>query len=64
MVHEIDALKNWVDRQNGRKVFLDPQAEQSLLELTPIDQHVTLLSGSESGFLAQERDVAVLFQSD
>ncbi|KAF3978309.1 MAG: 16S rRNA (uracil(1498)-N(3))-methyltransferase [Methylococcales symbiont of Iophon sp. n. MRB-2018] len=59
IVHEIDALKNWVDRQNGLKVFLDPQAEQSLVELTPVDQHVTLLSGPEGGFSDQERDIAV-----
>lgn len=51
-------LQNWVDNQQGLKVFLDPYAECSLAELQPDDMKVTLLSGPEGGFADQERSVA------
>lgn len=55
---EIAGLPDWVSRQQGLRVFLDPHAEQTLADLTPPDQHVTLLSGPEGGFSDQERQFA------
>lgn len=54
----IDHLQLWVGKQQGLKVFLDPYAEATLAETTPIDMHVTLLTGPEGGFTQQERDAA------
>jgi 16S rRNA (uracil1498-N3)-methyltransferase len=56
---EIDNMQDWVISQSGLKVFLDPYAEQSLLELKPDDLHVTLLTGPEGGFTNQERELAI-----
>ena len=39
-------------------MFLDPFAEQSLTDLQPPTASVTLLSGPEGGFSAQEREIA------
>lgn len=55
---EIEQLNNWVGRQQGLKVFLDPYAETSLAELQPEDMKVTLLTGPEGGFADHERDLA------
>ena len=55
---EIEQLQNWVDSQQGLKVFLDPYAETSLAELQPQDMKVTLLTGPEGGFADHERDIA------
>ena len=55
---EIEQLQFWVDRQNGLKVFLDPYADLTLIDVAPIDMKVTLLTGPEGGFSAQERDIA------
>lgn len=55
---EIEHLSDWLDRQGGLKVFLDPYAEASLADLTPEDMNVTLLSGPEGGFSDQERELA------
>ena len=55
---EIEHLQQWVNNQQGLKVFLDPYAEATLADLTPQDMHVTLLTGPEGGFSGQERDVA------
>jgi 16S rRNA (uracil1498-N3)-methyltransferase len=55
---EIEHLQQWVDKQQGLKVFLDPYAEATLADLTPIDMHVTLLTGPEGCFSGQERDRA------
>jgi len=55
---EIECLEHWVGKQQGLKVFLDPYAEATLVDITPIDMHVTLLTGPEGGFSGQERDVA------
>ena len=55
---EIEHVQLWVDKQQGLKVFLDPYAESSLADLSPQDQHVTLLTGPEGGFSGQERDIA------
>ena len=55
---EIDLLQQWVNKQQGLKVFLDPYADSTLADLNPQDQHVTLLTGPEGGFSGQEREVA------
>lgn len=55
---EIEPLSNWLDRQDGLKVFLDPYAEASLADLKPEGMKVTLLSGPEGGFSDQEREQA------
>jgi 16S rRNA (uracil1498-N3)-methyltransferase len=55
---EIKHLQQWVDKQQGLKVFLDPYAELTLADITPIDNQVTLLTGPEGGFSNQERDIA------
>ena len=55
---EIEQLQLWVGRQNGLKVFLDPYADLTLIDVAPIDMKVTLLTGPEGGFSAQERDIA------
>lgn len=55
---EIANLSDWVGRQQGLRVFLDPYAQQSLADLKPEDSRVTLLSGPEGGFSEQERQIA------
>ncbi len=55
---EIADLPDWVGRQHGLRVFLDPYAEQSLADLTPEAGQVTLLSGPEGGFSDHERQYA------
>jgi 16S rRNA (uracil1498-N3)-methyltransferase len=56
--HEIDLFSNWISRQQGLKIFLDPYATTSLAELQPVDGQVTLLTGPEGGFADHERDCA------
>lgn len=51
-------LNEWVDKQTGLKVFLDPYADKHLQQLTSEDRLVTLLSGPEGGFADQEREIA------
>ncbi len=55
---EIEQLQFWVGQQNGLKVFLDPYADLTLIDVAPIDMKVTLLTGPEGGFSPQERDIA------
>ena len=55
---EIDNLSDWVMRQKGLCVYLDPFAEQTLSVLRTPDSRVTLLSGPEGGFCDQERQMA------
>lgn len=63
---EVERLQDWVGNQQGLKVFLDPYAETTLTELKPEametcperSRRVTLLTGPEGGFSAQERDIA------
>jgi len=55
---EIEHLPDWVSKQSGLKVFLDPYAETSLADLKPESMRVTLLSGPEGGFSDQEREFA------
>jgi len=58
MMGSIEDLPDWLAAQQGLCVFLDPYAEQTLVELQPVDQQVTLLSGPEGGFSDQEREIA------
>ncbi|MBD9354648.1 16S rRNA (uracil(1498)-N(3))-methyltransferase [Methylomonas albis] len=55
---EIANLTDWAAEQQGLRVFLDPYAEQSLADLKPENNSVTLLSGPEGGFSEQERQAA------
>lgn len=55
---QISGLENWVNQQQGLKVFLDPYAVHSLADLQPENQQITLLSGPEGGFSDQERQIA------
>jgi len=55
---EIELLPNWVNQQQGLKVFLDPYAQTSLAQLKPEAMKVTLLTGPEGGFADHERDLA------
>ncbi len=55
---EIAELREWVSRQQGLKIFLDPYAEQVPADLQPENNQVVLLSGPEGGFTEQERQIA------
>lgn len=55
---EIAGLTGWANQQQDLRVFLDPYAEQSLADLHPENNRVTLLSGPEGGFSDQERQIA------
>ncbi|MFK5947497.1 MAG: 16S rRNA (uracil(1498)-N(3))-methyltransferase [Methylococcales bacterium] len=57
--NEVSSIEGWVKEQKGLKVFLDPYAEQSFINLKPNRQSVTLLSGPEGGFSAQEKELAI-----
>jgi 16S rRNA (uracil1498-N3)-methyltransferase len=51
-------LDEWLNKQTGLKLFLDPFAENSLGNLQPEAQRVTLLTGPEGGFAEHERFLA------
>ena len=55
---DITDFVDWVERKDGLKIFLDPYATQSLADLKPVDQRITLLSGPEGGFSDAEREIA------
>lgn len=57
--NEISSIEDWVKEQKALKIFLDPYAKQSLINLKPDEQAVTILSGPEGGFSMQERELAV-----
>ncbi len=57
--NDVSAIESWVKAQKDLKIFLDPLAEQSLVDLKPDNQCVTLLSGPEGGFSVQERELAI-----
>lgn len=57
---EIHYLPDWLNQQQGLKVFLDPYAKTSLAELKPENMKVTLLTGPEGGFANSERDMATV----
>lgn len=57
---EIDEMQHWVEKQNGLKIFLDPYAEKTLMDIKPTDDsHVTLLTGPEGGFTDREREFSI-----
>ena len=60
LVNEIESMQNWLRLQHGLKLFLDPGAEKSLAELSPINNHITLLSGPEGGFSQHEKESAIM----
>ena len=55
---EIETMQDWVDQQQGLKIFLDPHAETSLNQLKP-NTYLTLLTGPEGGFSIPEREIAI-----
>lgn len=55
----IEEFQQWIDHQNGLKIFLDPYAEKTLKSFTEKPNRVTILSGPEGGFSDRERDLAV-----
>jgi 16S rRNA (uracil1498-N3)-methyltransferase len=55
---EVETLQDWLGRQQGLKVFLDPYAETTLSALKSDTMQVTLLTGPEGGFSKQEREMA------
>ena len=58
VVEAVENLDVWVKQQVGLKLFLDPFATQTLTQLAPEGQQVTLLAGPEGGFSGQEREIA------
>ncbi len=57
-VHSVESMESWVKQQTGLKLFLDPFATQTLMQLKPDDSQVTLLAGPEGGFSEPEREIA------
>ncbi|MGR8929267.1 MAG: 16S rRNA (uracil(1498)-N(3))-methyltransferase [Gammaproteobacteria bacterium] len=55
----ISQLYDWIEQPQGLKVFLDPYASQTLADLQPSAQQITLMSGPEGGFSDREREIAV-----
>ncbi len=58
-VSEPMALEDWVRKQSGLRLFLDPCGTQSLRRLPPPSGPVCLLSGPEGGFAEHERQSAL-----
>ncbi len=54
----IEPIHDWLSRQQGLKVFLDPYADISLADLRPDNMTVTMLTGPEGGFTDHERQSA------
>jgi len=57
--NDISTIGEWLGDQNGLRVFLDPYAERSLVDLKPENQSITLVTGPEGGFSEQERALAI-----
>lgn len=57
-VRDVEQLDSWVNQQAGLKLFLDPFATQTLQQLQPEENKITLLVGPEGGFTEQERALA------
>jgi len=53
------SISDWLSDSTGFKLFLDPDAETSLKQLTPDDPQICILSGPEGGFSPAERELAV-----
>ena len=58
-VTNIDTFSNWLIQQAGSKLFLDPFAARSLVEIQNKTSQITLLVGPEGGFSEQERALAI-----
>jgi 16S rRNA (uracil1498-N3)-methyltransferase len=58
-INSINHFDTWVLQQLGLKIFLDPFAKQTLTQLSPLDNQVTLLAGPEGGFSNTERETAI-----
>ena len=58
-VTNIDTFSNWVMQQTGTKLFLDPFAKNSLIEVKNDTNQIALLAGPEGGFSEQERTIAI-----
>lgn len=58
VLHQVEMLADWVDGQQGLRIFLDPHAKHSLVELGKAPVQATLLIGPEGGFSEQEREYA------
>ena len=56
---DIQNFPDWLLNQQGLKVFLDPYSNTSLNQLTPENNTVTLVTGSEGGFTDEEREFAI-----
>ena len=56
---EIELFQDWLQKQKGLKIFLDPKSDKSLTNLSPNEMNVTILSGPEGGFSNQERELAI-----
>jgi len=53
-IHLPTELEAWVNPLEGFKILLEPTARQTLGDLSPESQKVTVLSGPEGGFTAEE----------
>lgn len=58
-IHPPLQLYDWVNRQQGRRLFLDPHGGKGLRELPAPEGSVSLLSGPEGGFGEHERQWAL-----
>jgi 16S rRNA (uracil1498-N3)-methyltransferase len=58
-IHEPIELRAWVHQSDGFKILLEPSARQALGHLSPKSQKMTVLSGPEGGFTADEIEWAL-----
>jgi 16S rRNA (uracil1498-N3)-methyltransferase len=56
---KIATFPEWVQHQDGLKIFLDPHAKKALTALEPVNKKVILLTGPEGGFSPLERELAI-----
>lgn len=56
-IFSVCELQTWLPEQQGLCVFLEPSATNSLSNLTPQENKITLLSGPEGGFTEMEKQV-------
>lgn len=54
----ITFIHDWMNKQQGLKIFLDPNASSTLTGLIPELNQITLLTGPEGGFADHEREGA------
>ena len=58
LMSRVATLSDWLEKQPGLKIFLDPKAQNKLSQLKPEQNQITLLAGPEGGFSEQERILA------